>query len=172
MHTIFGIAPSAETLTALLSSFEANSIPLRDVTVVMPGESAGMIPAEAAKAEPVGDDFSGNPKHAAIGGALGALVGMGVLAVSLVPGLVAIGAGVATMSAIVSGGAGGALGALLGLGLGDEKVSHYQARLKDGATLVAVKIPAEAAKHTVGLFELAGMSDVAVSEDAAILSTR
>ena len=65
MHTIFGIAKSSAKLEALLSSLEANSIPLQDITVIMPGEQEPLVPPEAARAEAVADDFSGNPRRAA-----------------------------------------------------------------------------------------------------------
>ena len=87
MHTIFGVATTSAKLEALLSSLEANAIPLQDITVVMPGDPNQLVPAEAARAEPVADDFSGNPRRAAMGGAIGALVGMGVMAVSVFPAL-------------------------------------------------------------------------------------
>ncbi len=112
MRTIFAIAATAEKLRTLLASLELNGVPLQNITVVMPGDETAMVPADAAGAKAVADDFVGNPKRALMGGAIGALVGMGALALSVLPGLVAIGAGVVAMGAVVSGGAGGALGAL------------------------------------------------------------
>jgi hypothetical protein len=170
MHTIFGIATSSTKLEALISSLQLNSIPLENITVLMPGDPAGAVPAEAGKAHAVSDDFSGNPKRAIAGGVVGALVGMGALALSVLPGLIAIGAGAAALSAVISGGAGGSLGALIGLGLVDSKVEHYEARLKQGARLIIVKVPEARSPEFVGLFEREGLEDVAVCGDAVVSS--
>jgi hypothetical protein len=168
MQTIFGIATSSAKLEALIASLETNYIPLYDITVLMPGDPPGAVPPEAAAARAVSDDFSGNPKRALTGGAIGALVGMGALAVSVMPGLIAIGAGVAAMGAVISCGAGGSLGALIGMGLGDSKIEHYEARLKDGARLIWVKVPAARSREFVGLFEREGLEDIAVCNDTAV----
>jgi hypothetical protein len=171
MQTIFGIATSSAKLEALISSLETNSVPLTDITVLMPGDPPDSVPPEAAAAQAISDDFSGNPKRALAGGAIGALVGMGVLAVSVMPGLIAIGAGVAAMGAVISCGAGGSMGALIGMGLADSKIEHYKARLKDGARLIRVNVPKERSREFVGLFEREGLEDIAVCSDAAVVTT-
>jgi hypothetical protein len=172
MQTIFGIATSSTQLEALISSLQQNSIPLENITVLMPGDPVGAVPAGAAEANAVSDDFSGNPKRAIAGGLLGALVGMGALALSVLPGLIAIGAGAAALGAVISGGAGGSLGALIGLGLGDSKIEHYESRLKEGARLIAARVPESRSPEFVGLFEREGLEDVAVCDDAAAALTR
>lgn len=171
MSTIFGIATNAEKLNAVLSSLIANAISLEHITVIMPHDPEGSVPLEAGGAHAVADDFSGNPKRALVGGAIGTLVGMGVLALSILPGVFAFGAGAAALGAAISGGAGGSLGALLGLGLADAKVEHYEARLKSGARLIIAKVPDARAEDFVGLFEREGLEDIAVGDDAAVAST-
>jgi len=61
--TIFGIATSLAKLEALISSLETNSIPLNDITVLMPGDPPDPVPPEAAAAQAISDDFSGNPSE-------------------------------------------------------------------------------------------------------------
>jgi hypothetical protein len=167
MHTIFGIASTSAKMETLVKSLEANSVPLHDITLIMPGDAHGEVPLQAEDARAVADDFSGNPKQAIAGGAIGVLLGLGVMAVSVLPALVAVGAGVAALSAVVSGGAGGILGALTGLGISGSKIAHYSAKLEKGEYLIVVKAAGtERSQEIAGLFERQGAEDIAVADVA------
>ena len=74
-----------------------------------------------------------------VGGALGLLAGIGVLALPGVGPFIAAGPIMASLAALGVGGAvGGFVGALVGMGIPEFEAKLYDVRVKDGGVLVAV----------------------------------
>ena len=163
MHTIFAIAPSRECLESLLDSLEANSVALGNVKVTLPERGERTVPVGVAEAEPTEDSFSGNRRKALTGGAIGAVVGMILLSVSGYPGFFAAGAGTSALGIAIVGAAGFMIGTMLGLEIPESISGHYEARLKRGDRLVALRVPSSQLHEFTGLFTQEGMEDIAVA---------
>jgi hypothetical protein len=74
-----------------------------------------------------------------VGGALGLLAGIGVLALPGVGPFIAAGPIMASLAGLGAGGAvGGFVGALVGMGIPEFEAKLYDVRVKDGGVLVAV----------------------------------
>jgi Protein of unknown function (DUF3341) len=99
---------------------------------------------------------------AALGGALGWLVGIGALAIPGIGPVVAAGPIVAAVAGMGLGGAvGGFAGVLVGVGIPEHEAAKYEGRIVEGGILVAVRCEAvEAAKR---ILEDTGAEDVACS---------
>lgn len=74
-----------------------------------------------------------------IGGTIGLLAGIGVLAIPGLGPLIAAGPVIAALTGIGSGGVvGGFLGALVGMGIPEYEAKRYEGRIKDGGILLSV----------------------------------
>jgi hypothetical protein len=74
-----------------------------------------------------------------IGGTIGLLAGIGVLAIPGLGPLIAAGPIIAALSGIGSGGMlGGVIGALVGMGIPEYEARRYEGRIKDGGILLSV----------------------------------
>ncbi len=78
---------------------------------------------------------------AGIGGALGLLVGLGLLAIPGIGPLLAVGPVLATIASTFTGVAfGGITGSLVGVGVSEVRAKQYEAELRKGAILVSVYV--------------------------------
>ena len=83
--------------------------------------------------------MAGGGTGAVIGGALGWLAGIGMLAIPGVGPFIAAGPIVATLAGMGAGGAiGGTTGALIGLGMPEYQAKRYEGRLRKGGILLSV----------------------------------
>ncbi len=74
-----------------------------------------------------------------IGGTIGLLAGIGVLAIPGLGPLIAAGPIIAALSGIGSGGVlGGIIGALVGMGIPEYEAKRYEGRIKEGGILLSV----------------------------------
>src|SRR4030081_3432181 len=74
-----------------------------------------------------------------IGGTLGVLAGLGVLAIPGVGPLIAAGPIMAGLAGLgVGGTVGGLVGALVGMGIPEYEAKRYEGQVKDGGTLLSV----------------------------------
>lgn len=102
-----------------------------------------------------------------VGGALGLLAGVGVLALPGVGPFVAAGPIMASLAGLGVGGAvGGFVGALVGMGIPEFEAKLYDGRVKDGGVLVAVHCEnPEGLSKARDALKAAGAEDVATCLD-------
>ncbi len=75
----------------------------------------------------------------AIGGTIGLLAGIGILAIPGLGPLIAAGPIIAALTGIGSGGVvGGIIGALVGMGIPEYEAKRYEGRIKEGGILLSV----------------------------------
>ena len=83
--------------------------------------------------------MAGGGTGAVIGGALGWLAGIGMLAIPGVGPFIAAGPIMATFAGMGAGGAiGGTTGALIGLGIPEYQAKRYEGRMRKGGILLSV----------------------------------
>jgi len=136
---VFGIYPTPDSADAAVDALRTKRFRSSDISVLFPqnvgskefGHEKGTKSAKGAVA--------GGGTGAAIGGALGWLASIGMLAIPGVGPFIAAGPIVATLAGMGAGGAiGGAIGALIGLGIPEYQAKRYEGRMRKGGILLSV----------------------------------
>jgi len=136
---VFGIYPTHESADAAVAALRTKGFRSTDISVLFPqnvgskelGHEKGTKSAEGAVA--------GGGTGAAIGGALGWLAGIGMLAIPGVGPFLAAGPIVAALAGMGAGGAiGGMAGAFVGFGLPEYQAKRYEGRMRKGGILLSV----------------------------------
>lgn len=137
--SVFGLYPTRDSADAAVATLRTAGFRNTDISVLFPqnagskefGHEKGTKSAEGAVA--------GGSTGAAIGGTLGWLAGIGMLAIPGAGPFIAAGPIVATLAGMGAGGAiGGTAGALVGLGLPEYLATRYEGRMRKGGILLSV----------------------------------
>lgn len=146
MITISRLYDTYDDASRAVSDLERNGIRRDDISIVA-SNSEGWYRAE----EPVSNARSGADIGAAVGGALGLLAGVGLLAIPGLGPVVAAGWAAATITGAVAGGvAGDIIGALTESGVSREEAEIYAEGVRRGGTIVIARVPdADRARYEV-----------------------
>jgi hypothetical protein len=161
--SVFGIYPTHASADAAVATLRAKGFRNTDVSVLFPqnlgskefGHKKGTKSAEGTVA--------GVGTGAVIGGALGWLAGIGMLAIPGVGPFIAAGPIVAALAGIGAGGVvGGTAGALIGLGIPEYQAKRYEGRMRKGGILLSVHADSqEWATKGTQILEQTGAEDIA-----------
>jgi hypothetical protein len=136
---VFGIYPSAVAAEQAVDSLIAAGFASSAISVLLPDtrstkEFAHEKDTKAPEGTAVGVTTGG-----AVGGTLGVLAGIGMLAIPGIGPFIAAGPIMAGLAGLGVGGAvGGFLGALIGMGIPEYEAKRYEGRVKGGGTLLSV----------------------------------
>ena len=165
---VFGVYPTHESADAAVDTLRTKGFRNTDISVLFPqnvgskefGHEKGTKSAEGAVA--------GGGTGAAIGGALGWLAGIGMLAIPGVGPFIAAGPIVATLAGMGAGGAiGGTTGALIGLGIPEYQAKRYEGRMRKGGILLSVHADDhEWASKGKQILEQTGAEDISSTGEA------
>ncbi len=113
---------------------------------------------------------TGVASGAVIGGALGWLAGIGILAIPGVGPFIAAGPIMAALAGVgVGGAAGGLVGALVGAGIPEYEAKRYEGRVREGHVLVSVHCDnSEWVMRAKDLLKNTGAKDVASAGEAKV----
>src|SRR4029079_7190665 len=113
---------------------------------------------------------AGGSTGAILGGALGWLAGIGLLAIPGLGPLIAAGPVLAALSGVAVGAAfGGIGGALVGMGVPEFEAKRYEGKIKEGNILISVHCEnSEETKRAKEIFEQSGAHAIASSSEAGI----
>jgi hypothetical protein len=140
-----------------------------DISVLLP-ENMGSkdIGTEKATKAPEGA-AAGASGGAVIGGTLGLLAGIGLLAIPGVGPLIAAGPIMAALAGLGVGGAvGGVTGALVGLGIPEYEAKRYEGRIKDGGILLSVHCDtSDEIKRAKEIMKRTGGEDISSTGEAS-----
>src|ERR1700743_3971987 len=105
----------------------------------------------------------------AVGGTLGLLAGIGVLAIPGVGPLIAAGPIMGALAGLgVGGTVGGIVGALVGMGIPEYEAKRYEGRVKHGGILLSVHCDShEWAKRGAEILKASGAEDVSSTHEAS-----
>src|SRR5271169_1346101 len=136
---VFGIYSTRSAVENAASALASGGFPVADISVLLP-ESLGArdMGTEKATKAPEGT-AAGVTTGGIIGGALGVLAGVGLLAIPGLGPFIAAGPIMAGLAGLGVGGAvGGFTGALIGMGIPEFEAKRYEGRLKKGGILLSV----------------------------------
>jgi hypothetical protein len=170
--SVFGVYPSTRNLEWVVTAFKDAGFSNSDISVLSPDKSSKEIIAENATKAPEGTAV-GVGSGAALGGAMGWLVGVGALAIPGIGPVIAAGPIVAALAGVSVGGAlGGFAGCLIGVGISEPEAEKYQGQLLKGGTLLAVHCDTvEETRRAKEIMQTTGGEDVACSQNAPVNSS-
>jgi len=137
---VFGIFLTRVAAENATESLVRAGFPTNDISVLLPESLGGPkdMGTEKATKAPEGA-AAGVTTGGVIGGALGVLAGVGLLAIPGLGPFIAAGPIMAGLAGLGVGGAvGGVTGALVGMGIPEFEAKRYEGRLKTGGILLSV----------------------------------
>jgi len=136
---VFGIYATPGTAEAAVDHLLARGFPSSAISVLLPDdESTRAFAHEKSTKAPEGT-AAGVTTGGVIGGTLGLLTGLGLLAIPGLGPIIAAGPIMATLAGVGAGGAvGGIVGALVGMGIPEYEAKRYEGAVKGGGTLLSV----------------------------------
>jgi hypothetical protein len=167
--SVFGIYLTRNEVESAVSALRDAGFSRSDISVLLP-ESRGSQELATDKSTKAPEGAAvGVGSGAAVGGALGWLVGVGALAIPGAGPVIAAGPIVATLAGIGVGGAlGGFAGVLIGVGIPEYEAKRYEGRILKGGILVAVHCDtSEEVRRAKGIMEITGAEDVAFSGESS-----
>jgi hypothetical protein len=166
---VFGIYSTRAAVENAADALVKAGFPSSDISVLLPESLTGTkeMGTEKATKAPEGT-AAGATTGGLIGGTLGLLAGVGLLAVPGLGPFIAAGPIMAALAGLGVGGAvGGVAGALIGMGIPEFEAKRYEGRLQKGGILLSVHCDtSEEIKRAKDIIERTGGEDVASTGEA------
>jgi hypothetical protein len=172
---VFGIYSTRSAVENATDALVKAGFPTSDISVLLPESMGGPkdMGTEKATKAPEGT-AAGVTTGGVIGGTLGLLAGIGLLAIPGLGPFIAAGPIMAGLAGIGVGGAvGGVTGALIGMGIPEFEAKRYEGRLQKGGILLSVHCStSDEVKRAKGIVERSGAEDVSSTGEASQASTK
>jgi hypothetical protein len=161
---VFGIYQTVNETERAVDHLLAAGFSNSDISVLLPDVDSTRAFAHEKNTKAPEGTATGATAGGVIGGTLGLLAGIGMLAIPGVGPLIAAGPIMAALAGLGVGGAvGGVVGALVGLGIPEYEARRYEGHVKDGGTLLSV--------HCDSIADIAAASDALKATGAQDIST-
>ena len=167
---VFGIYSTRVAVENATDSLVKAGFPTSDISVLLPESLGGPkdMGTEKATKAPEGT-AAGVTAGSVIGGTLGVLAGVGLLAIPGLGPFIAAGPIMAGLAGLGVGGAvGGVTGALIGMGIPEFEAKRYEGRLKTGGILLSVHCDtSEEIKRAKEVLKATGAEDVSSTGESS-----
>jgi len=165
---VFGIFPDSVTVGEAVEALKQAGFRNTDISVLFPENTGTKDFGHERHTKAPEVAVAGASSGAIIGGALGWLAGIGVLAIPGIGPFIAAGPIMAMLSGIGVGGTiGGLTGSLIGLGIPEYEAKRYEGRIRNGGILLSVHCDSsEWVKRARTALEDTCGSDIATSGEA------
>jgi hypothetical protein len=168
---VLGIYPSRSAVENATNALVNAGFATGDISVLMPQSLDGTkeMGTEKETKAPEGT-ATGVTAGGVIGGTLGVLAGVGLLAIPGLGPFIAAGPIMAGLAGLGVGGAvGGVTGALIGMGIPEYEAKRYEGRLQKGGILLSVHCStSEEIKRAKELVERTGGEDISSTGEASV----
>lgn len=168
---VFGIYSTRTAVENATDSLVQAGFPTSDISVLLPQSLGGPkdMGTEKATKAPEGA-AAGVTTGGVIGGTLGVLAGIGLLAIPGLGPFIAAGPIMAGLAGLGVGGAiGGVTGALIGMGIPEFEAKRYEGRLQKGGILLSVHCDtAEEIKRAKEVLKASGAEDVSSTGESSV----
>lgn len=168
--SVFCIAPTAAMATEIVRQLKASGVADTDISALFPDKTTTRDFAHEKNTKAPEGAAVGAGAGGVLGGAVGLLAGLGLLAIPGLGPLIAAGPIMAGLSGIAVGATvGGVTGALIGMGIPEIEAKRYEGKIKDGNILIAVHSESSAGiSQAKQIFEAAGAGDISTSTEEAV----
>ena len=171
---VFGIYSTRAAVENATDSLLRENFPASDISVLLPESLGGTkdMGTEKATKAPEGT-ATGVTTGGIIGGTLGLLAGVGLLAIPGLGPFIAAGPIMAGLAGLGVGGAvGGVTGALIGMGIPEYEAKRYEGRLHKGGILLSVHCDtSEEITRAKRVLKSTGAEDISSTGEASADST-
>jgi hypothetical protein len=168
---VFGIYSTRAAVEDAAASIVRSGFPSSDISVLLPESLGGTkdMGTEKATKAPEGTT-AGVATGGVIGGTLGVLAGIGLLAIPGLGPFIAAGPIMAGLAGLGVGGAvGGFTGALIGMGIPEFEAKRYEGRLQKGGILLSVHCDtSEEIKRAKEVLKHTGAEDVSSTSETSV----
>ena len=172
---VFGIYSTRAAVENAADSLVRAGFPMSDISVLLPESLGGPkeMGTEKATKAPEGA-AAGVTTGGVIGGTLGLLAGVGLLAIPGLGPFIAAGPIMAGLAGLGVGGAvGGVAGALIGMGIPEFEAKRYEGRLQKGGILLSVHCDTSGEiKRAKEVMERTGGEDISSTGEASADSSK
>jgi hypothetical protein len=136
---VFGIFPNRGTAEEGVDKLVASGFRNEDISVLLQDNVGTKDFAHEKHTKAPEGTTAGVLTGGVLGGTVGLLAGIGLLAIPGLGHLIAAGPVIAALTGVGSGGlVGGLIGALIGMGLPEYEAKRYEGRIKQGGVLLSV----------------------------------
>ena len=166
---VFGIFKSSSEAERAVDTLISAGYPSSDISVLLPDTASTREFAHAKDTKAPEGTTVGVTTGGVIGGTLGVLAGIGVLAIPGIGPFIAAGPIMAGLAGLGLGGAvGGLVGALVGMGIPEYEAKRYEGRVKGGGTLLSVHCDtAQQITRAKDLLKGVGAEDIASTTESS-----
>lgn len=167
---VFGIARTEIFVEGLIDKLRTMGVSLNEVSVLIPDRAGTHDFAHEHNTKAPEGAATGVSAGGVVGGALGLLAGIGMLAIPGAGPFIAAGPIMAALGgAAVGATVGGVTGALIGMGIPEYEARAYEEKIKDGNILIAVHThDSEETKRVKNFFKSADVEDIGVTSPEAV----
>jgi hypothetical protein len=166
---VFGIYASREMAESAVDRLIAAGFRNEDISVLLQDNVGTKDFAHEKHTKAPEGTTTGVVAGGLIGGTIGLLAGIGLLAVPGLGPLVAAGPIIAALTGVGSGGVvGGVIGALVGMGIPEYEAKRYEGRIKEGGILLSVHCDnADWTGKAKDVLKHTGAEDIASADEAS-----
>lgn len=168
-NAVFGITQTPDQAAHIMSALRNAGFRDQDISVLYPDKSGNRDLAHERNTKAPEGTAAGAGAGGLVGGTLGLLAGIGLLAIPGLGPFIAAGPIMAALSGIAVGAAvGGLTGALVGMGIPEYEAKRYEGKILAGNVLISVHTEtSQQVDRAKEIFTQGGAQDVAVSKEAA-----
>ncbi len=166
---VFCIAPSESIAHDVVSRLKSSGFADNDISVLFPDKTSTRDFAHEKNTKAPEGATIGAGSGGIVGGTLGLLAGIGLLAIPGLGPFIAAGPIMAALGGIAVGAtAGGIAGALIGMGIPELEAKRYEGKIKDGNILISAHANSSA-RVTIAkdIFKSGGATDVSTGSEAS-----
>ncbi len=169
-RAVIGIVETKTQAQAVIELLEQSGIGRNDISVLLPDQHGSRDFAHERHTKSPEGAIAGVGAGGVIGGAIGLLAGIGVIAIPGIGPFIAAGPLMAALSAAAVGaGVGGIAGALVGMGIPEIEAKAYEGKVRGGNVLVAVHVESrEAEAAAKDILQRTGAHDIDRTGEAPI----
>ena len=166
---VFGIFPYRERLEEGVAALKTSGFRNADISILYPENVGNKDLAHEKNSKAPEGVATGAGTGAVIGGALGWLAGIGVLAIPGAGPFIAAGPIMGALAGVgVGGTVGGLAGAMIGAGIPEYEAKRYEGRIRSGGFLLSVHCDdSQWTKRAKSLLERTGAEDISSTGEAS-----
>ncbi len=164
---VFCIASSHAQASDIVTRLKSSGFTDNDISVLFPDKKGTRDFAHEKHTKAPEGALTGAGAGGAIGGTLGLLAGIGLLAIPGAGPFIAAGPIMAALSGAAAGAAVGSIaGALIGMGIPEIQAKQYEDKIKSGNILVSVHCEdSKEVKRAKEIYEAANATDIATTSE-------